>query len=96
MDGRIKRIEALIKDYAAAQRPTVFKLENGETFTTMMDPIDYLVRCGVETPKGRIAAYPHEVEGVDGLSLSLYELIDDGIRKGGLADLLDDLESDAV
>lgn len=96
MDGRIRRLEGLIQDYIAAQRPTVFLLENGETFTTAMDPFDYLVRCGVETPKGRITAYPHEVEGVDGLSRSLYELIDDGIRKGGLADLLDDLESDMV
>ena len=96
MDGRIKRIEALIRDYAAAQRPTVFLLDSGETFTTTMDPIDYLVRCGVETPKGRIVAYPHEVADVDGLSRSLYELIDDGIRKGGLADLLGDLESDVV
>lgn len=96
MDGRIRRLEGIIQDYIAAQRPTVFLLENGETFTTAMDPIDYLVRCGAETPKGRIAAYPHEVEGVDELSLSLYELIDDGIRKGGLADLLDDLESNMV
>lgn len=96
MDGRIRRLEGIIQDYIAAQRSTVFLLESGETFTTEMDPVDYLVRCGVETPKGRIAAYPHEVEGVDGLSRSLYELIDDGIRKGGLADLLDDLESDMV
>ena len=96
MDGRIRRLEGIIQDYIAAQRSTVFLLESGETFTTEMDPVDYLVRCGVETPKGRIAAYPHEVEGVDGLSRSLYELIDDGIRKGGLADLLDDVESDMV
>ena len=72
----------------------MFLLESGETFTTAMDPFDYLARCGAETPKGRIVAYPHEVEGVDGLSRSLYELIDDGIRQGGVADLLDDLESD--
>ena len=96
MDGRIRRLEGIIQDYIAAQRSTVFLLESGETFTTEMDPVDYLVRCGVETPKGRITAYPHEVEGVDGLSRSLYELIDDGIRKGGLADLLDDVESDMV
>ena len=94
MDGRIRRLEEIIQDYIAAQRPTLFLLESGETFTTAMDPFDYLARCGVETPKGRIVAYPHEVEGVDGLSRSLYELVDDGIRQGGFADLLDDLESD--
>ncbi len=94
MDGRIRRLEEIIQDYIAAQRPTMFLLESGETFTTAMDPFDYLARCGVETPKGRIVAYPHEVEGVDGLSRSLYELVDDGIRQGGFADLLDDLESD--
>jgi hypothetical protein len=28
--------------------------------------------------------YPHPVEGVDGLSLSLYQLIDDAIEAGRL------------
>ena len=96
MDGRIKRLETLIRDYSKAQRPTVFLLETGETFATRMDPIEYLVRFGVETPKGRIVAYPHEEDCIDGLSRSLYELITDGIKRGGLADLLDNLESDMV
>lgn len=95
MDGRIRRLEGLVQDYIAAQRPTVFLLESGETFTTALDPLTYLVRHGVETPQGRIAAYPHG-EDVDPLSMSLYELIEDGIRRGGLADLLDGLESDEV
>lgn len=96
MDGRIKRLEALIRDYAEAQRPTVFLLENGETFATKMDPFEYLVRYGAETPKGRIVAYPHEEDGIDGLSRSLYELIDDGIKSGGLSVLIDELERDEV
>ena len=51
--------------------------------------MNYLIVNGVETPRGRIAAYPHPVDGVDPLSLSLYELIDEGVREGGLGYLLD-------
>lgn len=96
MDGRLKRLEAAIQEYQRARKPTVFLLDTGATFVTDADPIEYLMKNGVETPKGRIVEYPHQVEGIDALSLSLYELIDDGIRRGGLSDLPDDLESDTV
>ncbi|MBS5589749.1 MAG: hypothetical protein KHX24_02310 [Clostridiales bacterium] len=96
MDSRVKRLEAAIQEYQRARKPTVFLLENGSTFTTEEDAFSYLVAHGVETPRGRIVAYPHKMDGADGLSISLYELIDNGIKEGGLADLLDDLESDEV
>lgn len=89
MNRQIKRIEAMLRKYQTAQRPTVFLLEDGSTFATDRDPMDYLIVNGVETPRGRIVAYPHPVDGVDPLSLSLYELIDEGIQQGGLGYLLD-------
>lgn len=94
MNHQIKRIEAMLRKYQAAQRPTVFVLENGSAFVTDRDPMDYLIKNGVETPKGRIVAYPHPVNGVDPLSLSLYELIDEGIQQGGLSYLLDTLDEE--
>ena len=45
------------------------------------------------TPDGkRIVLYPHPVEGVDPLSLSLYQMIDEAIEQGKLE--LPELESD--
>lgn len=38
--------------------------------------------------------YPHPVEGVDGLSISLYQLIDEGIEQGGID--FSDLKGDEV
>lgn len=38
--------------------------------------------------------YPHPVEGVDGLSLSLYEMLDEAIKLGRLE--FPDLESDDI
>ena len=96
MDGRVKRLEAAIQEYQRARKPTVFLLDTGAVFVTDADPIEYLMKNGVETTKGRIVEYPHQIEGLDALSLSLYELIDDGIRRGGLSDLLGDLGSDVV
>lgn len=42
--------------------------------------------------KGRIVAYPHKTEDVDALSLSLYELLDEGIQQGGLQNMLKMIE----
>lgn len=84
MDSRIRRLETIIKDRVASRQLTVFLLETGDIYSTSMDPVAYLMTQGVETPKGRIVACPHETEGVDALSLSLYELIEEGIRQGGL------------
>ncbi|SCI15521.1 Uncharacterised protein [uncultured Flavonifractor sp.] len=96
MDGRVKRLEAAIQEYQRARKPTVFLLEDGSTFITEEDVFSYLVSHGVETPRGRIVAYPHGEGDIDSLSRSLYELIDEGISNGGFGDLLDGLESDTV
>ena len=74
---------------------TAFLVEGGVTFYTDMDPFAYLLRYGAYTPDGRrIILYPHPVEGVDGLSLSLDQMIDEAIEAGRL--VLPDLESDPV
>ena len=96
MDGRVKRLEAAIQEYQKERKPAVFLLEDGSTFTTEKDVFSYLVAHGVETPEGRIVAYPHVEDNVDGLSRSLYELIDEGISRGGFSDLLNGLESDPI
>lgn len=52
---------------------------------TDKDPFTYLLEHGAYTPDGRrIVLYPHPVEGVDALSLSLYELLDEAIEAGKL------------
>ena len=74
---------------------TAFLVEGGSTFYTDMDPFAYLLQHGATTPDGRrIILYPHPVEGVDGLSLSLYQMIDEAIEAGRLD--LPEAESDPV
>ena len=52
-------------------------------------------KYGAVTPDGkRIVLYPHPVEGVDPLSLSLYQMIDEAIEQGKLE--LPELESDEI
>lgn len=64
---------------------TLFIVEDGSEFRTSKDPFTYLMEYGAFTPNGqRIIAYPHAVEGVDGLSLSLDEMIDEAIACGKL------------
>jgi hypothetical protein len=87
LNSRIKRLEDLVKEYKLSRKLSVFLLEDGSTFTTDEDPITYLMEHGIETPKGRIVAYPHETKGIDALSLSIYEMIDEGIANGGLQSL---------
>ena len=74
---------------------TVFIVEGGGEFRTAEDAFMYLRKYGAVTPDGkRIALYPHPVEGVDALSLSLYEMLDKGIERGKLE--LPALESDEI
>lgn len=91
-----KRLEALrnyLKGLTADE--TVFIVAGGGEFHTKQDPVSYLLENGAHTPDGRrIVLYPHPVEGVDGLSLSFYQLIDEAIEAGQLE--LPDLESDDV
>lgn len=62
---------------------TVFIVEGGGEFRTAEDAFTYLRKYGAVTPDGkRIVLYPHPVEGVDPLSLSLYQMIDEAIEQG--------------
>ncbi len=83
MDSRIKRLADLVQKYVSAQRTTSFLLENGKAFTTDKDPLTYLIENGVDTPEGHIVAFPHETNGLDDLTRSLYEEIDRAIAQGG-------------
>lgn len=75
--------------------PTIFITEDGSEFKTPLSPEQYLVQFGAYTPDGqRIVLYPHPVEGVDSLSLSLYEMIDEAVKIGKL--VYPDLESDEL
>lgn len=72
---------------------TVFIVEGGAEYHTKEDPFNYLMQHGACTHDGRrIALYPHPVEGVDPLSLSLYQTLDEAIERGKLE--LPELESD--
>ena len=74
---------------------TTFIVEGGEEFHTREDAATYLIQHGAYTPDGRrIVLYPHPVEGVDDLSLSLYQLIDEAVEIGRFE--LPELESDTV
>lgn len=80
---RLEVLRAFLSSRAAEE--TVFILEGGEEFRTPLDPWEYLLKHGAYTPVGkRIAKYPHPVKGIDRLSLSLYELIDEAIELGGV------------
>ena len=91
-----KRLEALsnyLKGLTADE--TTFIVAGGGEFHTKQDPVSYLLENGAYTPDGRrIVLYPHPVEGVDPLSLSLYEVIDEAVEAGRLE--LPELESDDV
>ena len=71
----------------------LFIVEGGAEYHTKEDPFNYLMQHGAVTHDGRhIVLYPHPIEGVDGLSLSFYQLIDEAIERGKLE--LPELESD--
>lgn len=91
-----KRLQAILV-YAASRQPalTTFILADGTEFETPLSPEEYLLKYGAYTPNGqRIVRYPHPVEGVDSLSLSLYEMIDEAVKIGKL--VYPDLESDEL
>ena len=74
---------------------TTFIVEGGREFYTDKDPFTYLLEYGAYTPDGRrIVLYPHPVEGVDALSLSFYQLLDEAIEAGKLE--LPEPESDEL
>lgn len=78
---------AALEAYVAGLKPemTTFLLEDGTEFHTPLGPFEYLYQYGAVTPTGkRITFYPHPLEGIDKLSLSLYQLIDEAVAKGRL------------
>lgn len=93
----IKERIAALERYVNELQPdlTTFILEDGTEFHTPLEAFEYLYEHGTVTPTGkRITFYPHPVEGVDALSLSLYQMIDNAIQIGRLE--LPDVESDEV
>ena len=84
MRDRIQKLSAIIAKYRELNRPKVFILADGSKFETKLDPIEYLFKYGVETPKGHIVAYQRDTKGADPLTLALCNWVDEGIAAGGL------------
>jgi hypothetical protein len=92
VDARLAALREFLKSHAGGE--TVFIVEGGE-YHTKEDPFSYLMQHGAVTHDGwRIVLYPHPVEGVDPLSLSLYQMLDEAIERGKLE--LPELESDEI
>ena len=92
VDARRAAMREFLKSHAGGE--TVFIVEGGGEYFTKEDPFNYLMQHGAYTHDGRrIVLYPHP-EGVDQLSLSLYQLIDEAVEKGRLT--LPELESDEI
>lgn len=93
IERRLAALREYLKTISADE--TVFIVEGGAEYHTKEDPFNYLMQHGAYTHDGRrIVLYPHPVEGIDPLSLSLYQLIDEAVEKGRLT--LPELESDQL
>ena len=93
VDARIASLREFLKSHATGE--TVFILEGGSEYHTKEDPFNFLMQHGAYTHAGRrIVLYPHPVEGIDPLSLSLYQMLDEAIERGKLE--LPALESDEI
>ena len=93
----IKERLRMLSAYVDGLRPevTTFLVAGGGEFHTPLTPEEYLMRHGAYTLDGRrIVLYPHPVEGVDPLSLGLYQLIDEAVEIGKLQ--FPELESDEL
>lgn len=91
VERRLAALREYLKNRSAGE--TVFIVEGGGEFHTKLDAFSYLREHGAYTPDGRrIVLYPHPIEGIDALSLSLYEELDKAIERGKLE--LPTLESD--
>ena len=90
-DIRLAALREYLRSLSADE--TVFIVEGGGEYFTKEDPFNYLMQHGAYTLDGRrIVLYPHPVEGVDPLSLSLHQMLDEAIERGKLE--LPELESD--
>jgi hypothetical protein len=93
VDARLASLRKFLESHASGE--TVFIVEGGGEFHTSEDPFSYLLEHGAYTHDGRrIVLFPHPIEGVDPLSLSLYQLIDEAVEEGRLT--LPALESDEI
>lgn len=91
VERRLAALRAYLKNISADE--TVFIVEGGGEFRTKLDAFTYLREHGAYTPDGRrVVLCQHPVEGVDPLSLSLYEMLDEAVERGKLE--LPTLESD--
>lgn len=95
IDHRLSALREYLETISGNE--TTFILEGGKEYKTREDVFDYLRQHGAYTPDGRrIVLYPHPVKGVDPLSLSLYQLIDEAIERGTLELSALELESDTI
>ena len=93
VETRLAALRDFLKTRSAGD--TVFIVEGGGEYHTKVDPFNHLMQHGAYTHDGRrIVLYPHPVEGVDPLSLSLYQMLDEAIERGKLG--LPTLESDEI
>lgn len=93
VDARLASLRKFLESHASGE--TVFIVEGGGEYHTKEDPFNYLMQHGAFTHDGkRIVLYPHPVEGLDALSLSLYQMLDEAIERGKLE--LPALESDEI
>ena len=78
IEQRLAALRENLKDRSADE--TIFIVEGGGELHTRLDAFTYLRERGAYTPDGRrIVLYPHPIEGVDGLSLSLYQMLDEAV-----------------
>ena len=95
IDHRLSALREYLETISGSE--TTFIVEGGKEYKTREDVFDYLRQHGAYTPDGRrIVLYPHPVEGVDALSLSLYQLIDEAIERGTLELSALELKSDMI
>ena len=94
IERRLAALREYLKTISADE--TVFIVEGGKEFRTKQDAFTYLREHGAYTLDGRrIVLYPHPIEGVDPLSLSLYQMLDEAVETGHL-NLPEELESDPL
>ena len=94
IERRLAALREYLKTISADE--TIFIVEGGKEFRTKQDAFTYLREHGAYTTDGRrIVLYPHPIEGVDPLSLSLYQMLDEAVETGHL-NLPEELESDPL
>lgn len=92
-DIRLAALREYLRSLSADE--TTFIVEGGGEYHTKEDPFSYLLEHGAYTHDGRrIVLFLHPIEGIDPLSLSLYQLIDEAVEEGRLT--LPALESDEI